>query len=381
MEKEIKNLKKAAERIQKAVENKEKIIVYGDSDMDGVSSAIILKEAIKTAGGSSLVVYFPDREEEGYGINEIALDSLKNHAPALFISLDCGIGNFKEVEKANKLGFEVIIIDHHEMLDKLPKASIVVDPKQKSDRHPFKEYANAGLTFKLAQILLGEKMPESLRKSFLELVAMATIADMMPRTDENETFIYEGLGYLESSWRPGIQALFEIEEFKGLSLMEKVSRSNALMNIREGAGKYPSAYRLLTASTVKEAKELAESLLERGLEKKKKIEEIVSEVERRITGQEEIIFEGSFSWELILLGTAASILLRELKKPVFLYRKKEEESQGSIRSPEGYDSVSAMKSCAKLLKTYGGHQRASGFTIENKNLDKFKECLASYFSK
>ena len=102
MEKEIKNLKKAAERIQKAVENKEKIIVYGDSDMDGVSSAIILKEAIKTAGGSSLVVYFPDREEEGYGINEIALDSLKNHAPALFISLDCGIGNFKEVEKANK---------------------------------------------------------------------------------------------------------------------------------------------------------------------------------------------------------------------------------------------------------------------------------------
>ena len=128
---EIKNLKKAADRIKKAIKSKEKIILYGDADLDGTSSVVILEETIKNLGGKVTTAYFPDREKEGYGLNEKALDYLKPIAPALIITVDCGIGNFKEVKIAKKIGFEVIVIDHHEPLDSLPEASIVVDPKQK----------------------------------------------------------------------------------------------------------------------------------------------------------------------------------------------------------------------------------------------------------
>ena len=128
---EIKNLKKAADRIKKAIRDKERIVLYGDADLDGAGSIIILKESIKNLGGQTPFIYFPDREKEGYGINEKALKSLKKLAPALFIAMDCGIINFKEIKMANSFGFEVIIIDHHQVLDELPEASIVVDPKQK----------------------------------------------------------------------------------------------------------------------------------------------------------------------------------------------------------------------------------------------------------
>ena len=146
---EIKNLKKAANRILKAIKQKEKIIIYGDADLDGVTSVIILEECIKNLGGKITTIYFPDREKESYGLNEKALFYFKEHDPALLIVLDCGIGNFEEMKKAKELGFEVIIIEHHEVLDKLPEASIVVDAKQKGDKYPFKYLATVGVTFRL----------------------------------------------------------------------------------------------------------------------------------------------------------------------------------------------------------------------------------------
>ncbi len=377
----IKNLDKAAKRIKKAVENKERIIIYGDSDMDGVSSVIILKETLTTLGFAPTAIYFPDREEEGYGINASALENLKQHAPALFITLDCGISNFKEAELAEKMGFEVVIIDHHEILDKLPKASIIVDPKQKGDKYPFKEFANVGLTFKLSEAILGDKMPESLRKSFLELVVMATIADMMPKTDDNEQMIFEGMGYLEESWRPGIQALFSLEIVKGFSLLEKIIKVNSLMNVRNVQGGLPAAYRLLTSSDFKTAQQLAEYLLEKSIEKKKRVEEITTEVKKRQTfSKNNIVFDGDFTWDLILLGIVAAVVSKDTNKPVFLYKKLEKESLGSIRAPEGFNTVEAMKTCKDLLVSYGGHARASGFRVENKNIEKFKQALIEYFS-
>jgi single-stranded-DNA-specific exonuclease len=378
----IKNLDKVAKRIQKAVRDKEKIIIYGDSDMDGVSSVIILKETLTTLGFSSPVIYFPDREDEGYGINESALEKLKQYAPALFITLDCGISNFKEAELAGEMSFEVVIIDHHEILDKLPKASIIVDPKQTGDKYPFKEFANVGLTFKLSEAIMGDKMPKSLKKSFLELVAMATIADMMPKTDDNEQMIFEGMGYLEESWRPGIQALFSLEIVKGHSLLEKIIKVNSLMNIRNVQEGLPAAYRLLTSSDFKVAQQLAEYLLEKSIEKKKRVEEITAEVRKRQTfSKDNIVFDGDFTWDLILLGIVAAVVSKDTNKPAFLYKKMEKESLGSIRAPEGFNTVEAMKSCANLLVSYGGHARASGFRLENKNLEKFKQALIEYFAK
>ena len=138
---EIKNIKKAGQRILEAAVSKEKIILYGDADMDGVASVIILKEALEILGNSPVQVYFPDREKEGYGLNKEALKFLEKFSPALLITLDCGIGNVKEVDLAKKMGFEVIIVDHHEALQKLPQASIIVDPKQPEDKYPFKGFA------------------------------------------------------------------------------------------------------------------------------------------------------------------------------------------------------------------------------------------------
>lgn len=380
MKKEIKNLEKAAKRIQKAIKKKEKIIIYGDSDMDGVSSVIILKEAISSAKGENYTVYFPDREEEGYGINEKSLTTLEKEAPALLVALDFGIGNISEVEIANKIGFEVIIIDHHDILKKLPKASIIVDPKQKGDSSPFNFFANAGLTFKLAQHILKDKFSESLRKSFLELVAMATIADMMPREDENEEMIIEGMSYLTESWRPGIQALFSLKEFKGLTLMEKIMKVNSILNIRDVKNGLPAAYRILVESDRKEAEQMAEQLLEKNQKKKERIKEIVRQAEERLT-DEEIVFQGDKNWELVLLGVVAAILSKNTGKPVFLYREYDSDSQGSVRSPDKFNSVEAMKESSDILLTYGGHPRASGFKIKNKDLNKFKNNLIDYFKK
>lgn len=379
---EIKNLKKTASRILKAIKSKEKIIIYGDADLDGVTSVIILKETIKNLSGEVTVVYFPDREKEGYGITQDALGYLKKYAPALFIALDCGIGNFKEVEIANKIGFEVIIIDHHEILEKVPDASIVVDPKQKEDKYPFKQFAAVGIVFRLAKLLLGRKMTGSLRKNFLELVAMATIADMMPRVDENETMIIEGLSSLELSWRPGIQALVQLKNFKLLSLMERVYKINSLLNVRDVKNRMPAAFRLLTASTKTEAKQLAEKLFEKGVQKRERIKEITEEVERKVfrSSLVSIVFEGNSAWGLTLLGVVAGILSQRYKKPVFLFKKDKKESQGSIRAPGGFDVVEAMKNCSKNLITYGGHPQAAGFRIKNEDLDEFKECLIQYFS-
>ena len=382
MRTEIKNLKKTANRILKAIKNKEKIIIYGDADLDGVTSVIILKESIKNLGGEVAAIYFPDREKEGYGITEQGLDYLKKHAPALLVVLDCGIGNFKEIKIAKKLGFEVILIEHHEILDKLPEADIIVDPKQKGDKYPFKQFATVGIIFRLAKLLLKEGMTENLRKNFLELTAMATIADMMPRIDENEEMIREGLSFLKTSWRPGIQALFELEAFESLTLFQQVYKVNSLLNIRNIENRLPVAFRLLTASKKKEAEELAEKLLEKGLQKRKRIKEITAEVEEKVLGKEAeaIIFEGSPDWGLILLGVVAAIISQKYQRPVFLYKKEKTESQGSIRAPAGFNTVEAMKSCSEDLITYGGHPRAAGFSIENKDLKKFQECLIKYFS-
>ena len=388
---EIKNLKKAAARIKKAIKSNEDIILYGDADMDGISSVIILKEAIENLGGKVRAVYFPDREKEGYGLNKKALADLKKYSPALLISLDCGIGNFEEVETAKEMGFEVIIIDHHEILGRIPNASIVVDPKQPGDKYPFKQLAAAGLAFKLSEHLLGKKMTGALRNNFLELAAMATIIDMMPREADNEWIINQGTSLLRESWRPGIQALFDVcsletdlnalsEGFNYLSPIKQVEKMNSLLNIPDTKDGFPIAFKLLTCSSINEAKELAAMLFKKSVQKKEKIKEIISFLEEKISGDSQpIVFEGSSDWQLILLGTAASVISQKYQKPVFLYKKREKESVGSIRAPKGVNVVEAMKHCSKILITYGGHPQAAGFRVKNKNLNKFKECLIEYF--
>ena len=379
---EIKNLDKAAKRILKAIKNKERIILYGDADLDGVTSVIILKETIKNLGGEVSAVYFPCRETEGYGINREALNYLKQFAPALFLTVDCGISNFEEVVSAKKLKFDTVIIDHHEPLDKLPKASLIVDPKQKGDRYPFKGLATCGIVFKLSQLLLEDKLTGPLKKNFLELVALATIADMMPEIDENKIMIDEGLAYLKDTWRPGLKVFFEIDSIQEAGNMrQEAQKIISALNMVEPREHLNATYLLLTAESVMQARFLAIELLEKRDKKQLEIKNINEEIEGRLFQKqtEPVIFEGSYAWSISLLGSVASRLCRKYKKPAFIFKIQEKESRGAVRTSEGVNSVELMKKCSKYLLSFGGHPQASGFKIKNKNLEKFKECLIENF--
>lgn len=377
----IKNLAEAAERIKLAVKNNERIIVYADSDCDGICSAVILQDAIKSLGGAPTVVAFPNREEDGYGINAKALEFLKPHAPALFITLDLGIGNIKEVHMANQLGFEVIIVDHHQLLEKIPDAKIVVNPQQPDDTSDTKYLCNAGITYFLAQEILGSDMSATFKNTLAELAALATIADMVPQVGENVAIIQEGLRSLPRTVRPGLAAFLKVLPNADPQTHMKIIGA---INAAESINFTNDAYKLLTAIDIAECKRLAEGLLDRVKQKQLRIESIVQEIDRRVAANPNgtIIFEGDPAWKLILAGPAASIIASKHGKPTFIYKKMDLESAGSVRSlKEGANSVEAMKSCADLLITYGGHPKASGFRIKNENLGKFKNCLVEYFKK
>lgn len=383
MENKIKNLEKVAERIKKAVLNKERIILYGDSDLDGISSVVILEETIKNLGGEISAVFFPDREVDGYGVNAKALDILKDKAPALFITLDLGIGNVKEVEIAKKLGFEVIIIDHHETLNGIPDTPLIIDPKQKDDNYSFKGLANVGVTFRLCEEILGDKISENLRNSLLELAALGTISDMVPQTDENQKIIEEGLRSLKNTFRPALRAFLDILG-EGYVFQGALQKIISALNAAESINYKNDSYLLLTSPSIDKCREIVQDLIDKTNYKQQKIKEITQEVERRITqkSQSPIIFQGDQAWKLTLAGSVASIIAQRYEKPTFIFKKGDTESCGSVRSlKEGYNSVDAMKTCEDFLITYGGHAKASGFRLKNENLEKFEKCLEEYFKK
>lgn len=381
----IKNIERATERIKKAVANNERIILYGDSDLDGISSVVILEEAIKSLGGHIDTAFFPDRENDGYGLNMNALNELKKKAPALLITLDLGIGNIKEVEEANKMGFEVIIIDHHESLFGVPNASVIVDPKQAGDSYPFKGLANVGVTYNLCIELLGglrgRSISQNLKNGFLELAALGTIADMVPQVEQNQEIIEQGLYALRNTFRPGLKAFFELLKSEGV-LEDFLPRIISGLNAAETAKFENESYALLTSADNKVCEKVARNLLGRNRYKQTQVKNIVQEIERRVSQKPEdpIIFEGDPAWKLTLAGPVASIITSKYGKPVFIFKLGDKESCGSVRNPAGTNSVDAMKECDSFLMTYGGHAQASGFRIKNDHLERFKNCLRDYFS-
>lgn len=382
----IKNIEKAAERIKKAVQNKERIILYGDSDLDGISSVVILEEAIKSLGGHVDVAFFPDRENDGYGINYRALEMLKDKAPALFITLDLGIGNVKEVELANKMGFDVLIVDHHETLAGIPNALIIVDPKQPSDKYSFKGLANVGIAYNLCLELLSNPpaggISQNLKNSFLELAALGTIADMVPQTHQNQEIIEQGLRSLKNTFRPALRAFLDILG-NGKVFEESLPKIIAALNAAESVNFENESYSLLTSSDNKKCREMAQVLLDKNKFKQDQVKNITQEVERRISQNPDavIVFEGDPSWKLTWAGNVASTICKKYEKPTFIYKKMDKESCGSVRNPKGTNSVDAMKSCDNFLMTYGGHAQASGFRVKNEHLEKFEKCLSDFFKK
>lgn len=410
---EIKNLSKAARRITQAVKNKEKIILYGDADVDGAVSVVILQEAIERLAlplvrktglsngasiGKLVTVYFPDREKEGYGLNKKALKFLSKKAPALLITLDCGIGNVTEVAMAKKLGFEVMILDHHQVLAKTPAASVIVDPQQKGEKYPFKQFACAGIIYRLAKILLAQK---SLRDAgdvslapFSEITAIATLFDQVPMISDNKKLIKEGLLALPYTQRPGIRELMNLLDFNakvsslhGLDLPGEAideARQKIVSPLAAGLVKehISETYSFLRERKPLLAKKMARFLIKKAAAKKETIKKMFASAEAEMKDSAALVFVGNNSWPVPFLGPAASKVCQKHKLPCYLFKRGKTESKGAIRVPAGFDAVQSMIYCDHLLiPGYGGHAPAAGFTIKNKNLAKFEQCLIEYFEK
>jgi len=265
----------------------------------------------------------------------------------------------------------------------LPEADIIVDPKQKLDESLFKEYSNAGVTFKLSEEILGKNTSSLLRESFLELTALATISDMMIEVEENKEFIIQGLSNIENSQRPALQAIMSFlnkNDFK--SKRDVVAKINSVLNSARINDHVIASYLLLIESNLEKAKILAKSLIEETEIKHREINALTDLIKNEfLNSQLKIIFAGSANWNIDYLGAAASRLCNYFEKPIFIYQKYEDISRGTVRVPKKYDAVKAMENCKELLVTFGGHAPAAGFTIKNDNINKFEQCLLEYFEK
>jgi single-stranded-DNA-specific exonuclease len=295
-----------------------------------------------------------------------------------------GISNFKEIPLAKKAGFDVIIVDHHKVLDRLPKADIIVDPKQPGDTYPFKEFAACGVSLQLAKELLGKKMSDALYQSMVELAALGTIADMMIREEDNIQILEDGMDALPYSWRPGIRAFLESDVFMGIdSFEQKTQKMISILNVRDTKNGEPGAFRLLTCTSLPKAKKMVEQFQEKNKERHAQIEWATEEVRMRIFHKktEPVVFEGDNKFEYMLLGAVASIISNETNKPAFIYKKSKKGLLGSVRAPAGYDTVKAMQACDAYLDVYGGHAQASGFETAGEHEEELRVCLTEYFKE
>ncbi len=374
--KEIKGINEAVLKILASVNNKEKIIIFGDGDLDGVSSAVILEEALEILGNPASFIFFANREKYGYGLSEDVLKVIQSRAPALLIILDCGTCNLKGAELAAKMGFEVIIVDHHQPLETLPEKALIVNPKQPGDGYSFKELCAAGLSYKLVKALIFASGKPFFPEQFLELAALATLYDQVPLKEDNEQIVNQALFSFPQTKRIGLKILYELMDCR---IFDRPEIQGKIIPTLSAAGyrdyKNEAFPFLLEKRSRQKVKKMALELMEKSRRKKERISEIMIEIGEKRDLSQVIIFEGSKDWPLSLLGTISSKLCEYYRKPAFIYHQGEDESQGSVRVPSEMDSIMMMAPCDKILLNYGGHPRASGFGLKNENLEKFKKCL------
>jgi len=381
----VKNLNRLSRRIVQAISDKETIILYADSDLDGTCAVIIIKQAILNLGGKEPVIYFCDRKREEYGINQEALLVLRNKAPALLLAVDCGTADGEEIETAKKMGFEVAILDHHEVLDVLPKADIIVNSKMEAKNSFFYDLSAAGLALELAIALLQKKFVGETKQGMIELSALATLSDMVPEKGRNKEILAKGLPLLETSWRPAIKTFFISNVVRNcISTREIAQTIIRIINVTSKVGDLSELYLFLNVATLDEAKLFLEKFLKKSAERQVKIEELVKEVIKKINAERQplsVIFLGHSLWPLAFLGSVCSRVCEYFKKPSFIFSETEKEGRGHYHAPPGIDGFQALKSCSGLLNKYGGHAPVGGFSFKTENKDKLKQCLINYFQK
>ena len=372
----------AVERIIKAIDNQEKVIIYGDYDVDGITSITVLKKFLKTCGLEA-DYYIPNRLSEGYGLNKAAIDYIKEKEYTLIITVDCGISGIEEIEYANSLGIETIVTDHHEPMELLPPAVAIVDLKRKdNDTYPFKSLAGCGVVFKLTQALgmrLGIDEKEYLK--YLDIVCVGTISDIVPLVDENRVIAKLGLKLVEVTRNPGLKALLNASGYK-------VVNSNTIsfgiaprINACGRMGYEEEALKLFLTENLVQASEITERLNKYNRDRqeieKNIYDEAIKMMEKEDSNAQSIVL-GSNNWHHGVIGIVSSKITEMYFKPSILICFEGEDGKGSGRSIPGFDLHEALAETAKYLEKYGGHEMAVGLSLKKNNFNRFKEAFEKY---
>lgn len=380
----LKDMDKAAARITRAVDNMEKIAVYGDYDADGVTSTAMLYSYLETRG-ADVIFYIPQREGEGYGMNMGAVEYLKEQGVSLIVTVDNGISSVQEVARANELGIDVVVTDHHRPQEILPDAVAVVDAYRPDDTSPYKHFSGVGIAFKLLMALEdGAGDVEDLLEAYSDLAAIGTIGDIVPLTGENRTLIRAGLERLSQSDRPGVQALLENAGIAGKALTSTnvaftlVPRINATGRM----GAPERAVRLLISGYEEEAEVLSEEICADNEERRRVEAEIAeaafADIEAKGYMKDRVVVVDGENWHHGVIGIVASRVTERCGKPCMIISRGETEAKGSGRSIEGFSLFEAICACSDLLIKFGGHPMAAGITLKPENIEAFRKRINRY---
>ncbi|UCC17738.1 MAG: single-stranded-DNA-specific exonuclease RecJ [Dehalococcoidales bacterium] len=374
----LSGMHEAVARLYKALLSREKIAIYGDFDVDGVTATALLVQGLSILDCEA-IPYIPNRLKDGYGLKAGALESLQKQGVSLVITVDCGITAATEVKKANKLGLDVIITDHHVPPDEIPSAVAVIDPKLPESEYPTPELAGVGVAMKLLEALFSGLGKEDKLEEVIDLVALGTVADMVPLLGENRYLVKQGLRMLNNSPRPGIQ---EIVKKTGLNVanINSTSISWTIAPRLNAAGRIEDAmnsYRLLMTDSIEEARQLADWLEQKNLERQKLTTKALEKAREQVIPQADqpLLIASDASYPAGIMGLVAGRLAEEYYRPVIVIRTGDRYCGGSSRSIPEFNMIEALTKCSHLLTHFGGHSRAAGLSLYTRNLQQLEKAL------
>ena len=386
----MKDMRKCVDRIIKAIQEKEKVTIYGDFDADGVTSTSVLYLYLKSRD-IDVDFYIPDRCSEGYGLNLSALERLENNGTKLIITVDTGITATEEIDGAIQKGIDVIVTDHHEPKECIPNCIAVVDPKQTDCNYPFKQLAGVGVAFKIIQAmetLNPNPIDESeLTEKYMPLVCLGTIADVVPLLDENREFAKRGMDFLNNSSNAGIQALLEAANYADKKVTSQTIAFTMAPRIN-AAGRMGSAsegVKMFLSNSKEKALEIAEFLTQQNKARQELEREIFNEaiaiIETTKIDEDDIIVIGKEGWHQGIVGIVASRITERYHKPSLLISVNNGIGKGSGRSIAGINLFDALCECSGILLTFGGHPMAAGFTVDCTKIDELRTILNEYIKR
>jgi single-stranded-DNA-specific exonuclease len=374
----------AIERIKAAISNKEKIMIYGDYDIDGLTATTLLSDALISMGGI-VEAYIPDRFAEGYGLNSEALKKIANTGAKLAITVDCGSTSINEINEANKIGLDVIVTDHHTVGDQLPEAIAVINPKRKDNKYPFRDFAGVGVVFKLVQALQhlgGMDLPVGQEKWLLDLVALGTVCDVVDLRDENRSFVRWGLTVMDKTRRPGLRALMKISGVKdSVNPMDLGFRLGPRLNASGRLTHAKLSLQLLQCSSDLEAESLAKLLNEQNIERqqlqKRILEQATLQADLRIN--DSVLVLAGEGWSHGVAGIVAAKIMEKYIKPTFVFELKNGVAKGSARSFGDFSAVDFINEVRDILITGGGHMAAAGCQLKTDELSNFRDRASKFY--